>query len=235
MDQIIHEAQLALIAAGFGVGPTGADGDWGANTRKAMRAFEAVRHLPITQTLDGTVLNALLGRSVPLTRAPWGIELDRLMRLRIKEVPGKGSSPIIMGMADDLGLDHVYTDDDEAWCGLCEGEVMHNTLPDEPLPNNLLGAVNWRHFGVACDEQMDAIAVMWRQSPTSGLGHVGQVVAANKSAICVRAGNTKNTVGDAWISRSRVLAFRWPGTGPKPMLIPLPNVPTSGPLSTNEA
>ena len=44
----------------------------------------------------------------------------------IKEVPGKGSNPIILGMAKTLGVDNIYKDDDTAWCALFMCFILKN-------------------------------------------------------------------------------------------------------------
>lgn len=55
----VKALQTALIAAGCNCGPTGADGDFGNDTRNAVATFQAARGLPVTDVADAATLAAL--------------------------------------------------------------------------------------------------------------------------------------------------------------------------------
>ena len=56
-DGTVRSAQAALNEQGFGAGAV--DGQWGPNTQRAVRRFQAERGLPQTGALDGATLSAL--------------------------------------------------------------------------------------------------------------------------------------------------------------------------------
>ena len=57
--------QVALIQRGLPIGEAGADGWVGAQTRKAIRAFQRARGLPATGEPDGPTLAALVVPNEP--------------------------------------------------------------------------------------------------------------------------------------------------------------------------
>lgn len=221
--------QKELLAQHYSLGPTGADGDWGPKTRGAMNAYQIANHLPITALPDQVLIGRLLGKALPVPIG-WLDEATRLLGLR--EGPGRKDNPVILDWADDLDLH--YPSDDIAWCGLFMAHCVRTALPDEPLPANPLGARQWEKFGLPCAPQLGAVAVFWRKTPASGLGHVGFLVGERKDAFLVRGGNQDDQVKDAWVSRKRFVDARWPATGGKPLQRPL-TVGGAGALSTNEA
>jgi peptidoglycan hydrolase-like protein with peptidoglycan-binding domain len=58
--------QLALIAAGYDVGPDGADGDLGTNTASAIRAFRRANMLTDVAVIDGKLLTLLNLKETPM-------------------------------------------------------------------------------------------------------------------------------------------------------------------------
>ena len=93
-------AQVKLISAGYSCGPQGADGDFGSNTEKAVKAFQKEHNGP-----DGKALkvDGIIGKATwwALTAAPQRItftvtirnltteQKDKLM----KEYPGAEAQP----------------------------------------------------------------------------------------------------------------------------------------------
>ncbi len=57
----VRALQAALIAHGFDVGPDGADGDFGANTEKAVKAYQAAANLPVTGVADKATISSIGG------------------------------------------------------------------------------------------------------------------------------------------------------------------------------
>lgn len=56
--------------------------------------------------------------------------------------------------------------------------------------------------------------VFWRNSPQSGLGHVGFYAGEDKSAYRILGGNQSDEVSLAWVSKDRFVGARWPATVP---------------------
>lgn len=243
------EVQRALSALGYRPGPL--DGIRGRLTIRAVKAFQADHGL----TVDGIVgprTREKLFESAPhishpspsLIRGegqieqelPWYAEARRLIGAR--EAPGKADNPDIINWAEDLDL--RYPGDDVPWCGLFVAHCIASQLPEEPLPDNPLGARNWLKFGVAQEPSDGAVLVFWRGSSSGWQGHVGFYAGEDGAAFHVLGGNQSNAVNIARISRGRLLGTRWPGTAPSPRIKPdarhLPRAGRgAGALSTNEA
>lgn len=227
--------QTELKNRGLNPGPL--DGIWGPKTRRAMQSFQIENKLTVTPLPDAATLAALFtpgAAPVPSSKLPitW---LDEANRLRgVHETPGSKSNPVLLDWADDLDLH--YPSDDIPWCGLFVAHTMRVALPDEPLPGNPLGARAYERFGIGCEPQLGALAVFWRKSKTSGLGHVGYLVGQRPDAYQVLGGNQGDAVSTAWVSKSRLVDTRWPVTGDFPLNRTLPLYSASGAhLSTNEA
>ena len=121
-------------------------------TIRAVKAFQADQGL----AADG-IVGRSLGRlfsevgegGLPLpargegSSAPWFEEALRLKGVR--EGTGEADNPLILRWARRLGLGYAH--DSTAWCGLFAAHCIGASLPDEPLPNNPLGARSWLAFG----------------------------------------------------------------------------------------
>ena len=122
----------------------------------------------------------------------------------------RGSNPVILDWAADLDL--PYAGDDIPWCGLFVGHCIAATLPDEPLPNALLGARSWLGFGRPAEPGLGAVLVFWRGSKAGWQGHVGFYAGEDSAAWHVLGGNQSDSVSTARIARNRLLGARWPLT-----------------------
>jgi uncharacterized protein (TIGR02594 family) len=230
----IKDIQKALKAKSYDPGPI--DGVWGRRTIAAVKAFQEGHDLTVDGIVGPKTYKALFGKAQPkatpadTTALVWYNEARRLMGTR--EVTGAGSNQKILDWATSLGID--YKDDDIAWCGLFVAHCVGATLPGEVLPANPLGARNWSRFGTACQPTLGAVLVFWRQSKTSGLGHVGFYYGEDADTFYVLGGNQSNMVSVARVPRARFLGARRPAT-----VSPLPNVTvqrkSTDTVSTNEA
>ncbi len=216
----IQQIQIALIAAGFPVGPTGADGIWGRNSIAGLKAFQRSRVLPDTGVADAATLKALFPTAAPAMILPaWLEEATRL--LGTAEIVGAKHNATIMGWAKEqwAKLRGVsYRDDETPWCGLFVGHCIGVTLPQEPLPGNPLGAREWLKLGSSIQTPSVGAVAVFNRPGSSWSGHVAFYVGerASDGAIRVRGGNQSNKVSDIWMARSRLLGYRWPRTGPAP-------------------
>lgn len=156
----------------------------------------------------------------------------------LKEIPGQGSSPIIMQMAKYIGVDDIYKNDDVSWCAL----FVNNAIKEagKPLPDpkgdkwNLLRAhymTNWGTPVMIGQEKLGDVLIFSRP----GGGHVGFYIAESKKTFHVYGGNQANKAGFTEIAKSRLIATRnlyavGPPESAKKYLID-----SSGVISANEA
>lgn len=149
----------------------------------------------------------------------------------LAEVPGPSSNPVIMRWAKELGV--PYANDDEAWCALFMNRIMMACqLPVAGKSYDLLRAKSFATYGEPLmSPALGAILVFTR--PTGG--HVGFYLGETATDYRVRGGNTSNMVGDAWISKTRIIAMRWPGALATAILGPVLLAANGEPASVNEA
>lgn len=238
------QVQAALVARGYDLGKTGpnrdgVDGAAGRKTTDALRAFQAVNHLPVTGLVDAATVASLLGAKAALVAIAnpavpvWFAEAERFAGL--KEVVGSKHNATILGWAKKLGgwIANFYTNDEIPWCGLFVAHCVASTLPREAIPNNPLGALQWKTFGVPLKTPtVGAILVFTR--PGAGNGHVGFYHSEDATAYVVRGGNQSNAVTLTRIAKDRCVAVRWPSSAPLPTTGRVSSS-GAGSLSRNEA
>ena len=107
-------------------------------------------------------------------------------------------------------------------------------MPDEPLPNNPLGARNWLKLGSDSKPALGAVLVFWRESKNGSKGHVGFYHGEDATAFHVLGGNQSDKVSVARVRKDRLLGVRQPKTAP-PLTGGAVMRSASGDLSGNEA
>lgn len=220
------QIQEALIARGFDLGPSGADGVLGRRTIAAVAAFQNAVKLGVS--FPGTIgpkTIAALGISTAEPIAPaWILEARRYLGLHERKDAGR--------LDKALRLDASEI----AWCGAFVGMVVAATLPREVLPVNPLGARNWLKFGAELKEpQVGAVAVFWRGTKGGWPGHVGFVVGHDKTHLHILGGNQSDSVSVARIAKDRLLGYRWPTTASASPNIKLATSSINASVTTNEA
>lgn len=212
----IRDVQGRLATLGFRPGPL--DGVWGRQTVAALRAFQTSVGLDPDGILGPLSLQALTGGNVPTLdlfspQLVWFQEARRL--LGVLEDTGHGSNPVILDWAGALGI--PYAGDDIPWCALFVGHCITATLDREAVPTHLLSARAWGQFGIPTPPLPGAVMVFWRNSPGSGLGHVGFYAGEDDRAYRILGGNQSDAVSLAWIAKDRLVGARWPATVPPPV------------------
>jgi uncharacterized protein (TIGR02594 family) len=203
----VKRIQQALLRQGFFPGEV--DGIWGRRTIAAVKAFQEHVGIVVDGIVGPKTLAALFADNEALPETlllPWLAEAQQL--IGTKEVLGVRSNPVILDWAGKL--DVAYPGDDIPWCGLFVAHCIGATMPDEILPANPLGARQWEKFGAPTEPRLGAVMVFWRESLTSGKGHVGFYTGEDGEAFRILGGNQGDQVCYAWISRSRLLKARWP-------------------------
>lgn len=204
------------------------DGAEGREYFEALKRFQTAEGLKVTGRADedtvahlrlvrplrpaDTEANHVISQVPPKPVEPiWMRDARRYIGLT--EIPGQKSNPTIMGWAKKLGgwIASWYQDDDTPWCGLFIANVIATTLPQEPLPSNPLGALNWKKFGVEGRIARGVILVFERK----GGGHVGIYVGEDRTHYHVLGGNQNNAVSITRIEKKRLVpgGVRWPKTG----------------------
>jgi uncharacterized protein (TIGR02594 family) len=229
----IIEVQQALAQKGYKTGAL--DGVWGRQTASALRSFQSDHHLQADGILGPLTLAALFpdskqSRKLDDPSLIWFKEALRLLGTR--ETPGVGSNPTILHWATDQGI--PYKGDDIPWCGLFVGHCISSTLDRESTPTRVLSARAWGAFGIKTKPTPGAVMVFWRQSPDSGLGHVGFYAGEDDKAYRIVGGNQSDSVSLAWIAKDRLVDARWPSSVSAPIPAPL-QIARTDQLSWNEA
>lgn len=238
----VRQIQQALKDKGFNPGEI--DGVWGRNTIAAVKEFQERQGLNADGIVGPRTRAALFGGSAPGAGAagaglaeaaaglivPWFEEARHLMDT--KEVAGPGNNRVILDWANDLDIH--YSGDEIPWCGLFVAHCIGLTLQQEVLPGNPLGARQWERFGDPTTPRAGAVMVFWRESRSSGKGHVGFYVGEDRDAYQILGGNQSDKVCLTWVAKDRLVAARWPKTAEK-LTTSAVNKSRNEGLSTDEA
>lgn len=121
------------------------------------------------------------------------------------EAIGSVNNPTIMAWAKEVGVEHEYTADAVAWCGLWMAMVAHRA--GYSPPTGPLWALNWMKFGDPGGQpELGDVLVFLRV----GGGHVGLYIGEDDGAYHVLGGNTSDQVMIGRIEKSRLKACRQP-------------------------
>jgi len=149
-----------------------------------------------------------------------------LALIGVREVPGPGNSPVIVGWLSKLGA--WWRDDATPWCGAFAAHVMQQA--GLPIPRHWYRAKAWLDWGMSCKPAYGALCILDRQ----GGGHIFFVTRLSADSVWGVGGNQGDRVCEARFARSRVLDFRWPAGRPAPMPLAL-TADTGESLSDKEA
>lgn len=233
-----EQLQKALIARGYNVGTSGADGVFGRDTIAAVTRFQKDQHLDIqfpgtvgqkTITALGLTEHVAPAMQVATNFAPW---LD--LCIRKKGLHERINHEELMKFLSSDG--HTLGDPSKLpWCGDLVETCIALTCPHERLPANPYFAANWATWGQHVKPTRGAIMSFWRGSPDAGTGHVAFYWSESDDAYNIWGGNQSDRISLTSIAKNRLRknGSRWPLT------VPLPGTGTvageSGKLSTNEA
>jgi len=137
-----------------------------------------------------------------------------IAELGVTEIPGPDNNIRIMEYARLVELKWSDFNDDIDWSGLFVNYVLKRAGFDQFPQNPLLNRA-WAEWGVALDQpKFGALAVFWRVSAQSGLGHVGFVVGIEDNSLTILGGNQRDAVSIIKLSKNQLLALRMPPTKP---------------------
>lgn len=140
--------------------------------------------------------------------APW-MDIARA-EIGVSETPGSGTTPRIREYHQHTSL--RARDDETSWCAASVNWVLDKAgCPANHKANarSFLELTDW-----ACDVKPGAIAIFWRERPTSWKGHVGFIDRIEGNTIYVLGGNQGDAVSIAPYPRTRLLGCRWPEPAP---------------------
>lgn len=208
----VTAVQLALRNDGRDIQ---ADGEFGAITQTAVKAFEAAHGLPPTGIVDGPTAAALDKIAPPasvLKVAPWLATMRALTGTT--EAPGSKDNPFIIEMAHEIvrrypdlkGNVGWYNHDSIPWCGLGMAYAMAvNGIKPVDAP---LSALAWASFGVALKVPSPGAVLVYSRV---GGGHVTLYESEDANYYYCRGGNQSDALNVTRIPKSRaVKAIRWP-------------------------
>lgn len=154
-----------------------------------------------------------------------------------REIKGPHHNPHVLRWWKNMGA--PFKDDETAWCGAFLGGVLSET-GIKPVAGGA-SAQAWLKLPVKLDRPAyGCVVVFWRNSPNSGLGHVGFVVGKDQAGnLMVLGGNQGDMVSIKPFAvtgpNARIKGYRWPGVYPYEERFTLPILKSDGTLSTNEA
>lgn len=127
----------------------------------------------------------------------------------LKEVPGEGDNPTIVGMFAKVG--HPYVKNDEvAWCAAFVGACLIDAGFASTKMLNARSYLKWGKTIPLAEARPGDIVIFWRNSPTSWEGHVAVFVSQTKTMVKVVGGNQDNAVTIQNYLKERVLGVRRP-------------------------
>ena len=100
----VRELQKALIAQGYSCGSCGADGEFGADTKKAVKKFQTAKGLSATGVADAATIAALTGTSSTTTpAAPSGptVTIANCKECNLRAGPGTNYKSVGTAKAGD--------------------------------------------------------------------------------------------------------------------------------------
>lgn len=133
------------------------------------------------------------------------ILLEFLKLYGTKEVSGHEHNPVILAMFAEIGYDYVK-DDETAWCSASLNYVCKKLGYER---SGKLDARSWLKMPIkVLQPTMGDIIVLWRDSPSSWMGHVGLFISQDINTVYVLGGNQNNSISIQGYPRDRILGYR---------------------------
>lgn len=230
----VAEIQRALIARGYDLGPSGADGDAGPKTIAAVTAFQKTAGL-VADGIAGPKTQAALASATPSDhraepQEPAWLTLAR-GELGTHEGVGKANNPKVVAYFKDAGFGGVK-DDATAWCAAFVGAQLERS---GHKPSGSLAARSYETWGVGVKEPVLGAVCTKRRGNSAWQGHVFFIVGADKTHVYGLGGNQSDAVTIASFKRSEVTSFRWPADVPLPVASKLPTSIAGAKAGVSEA
>ncbi|WP_019905724.1 TIGR02594 family protein [Methylobacterium sp. 77] len=230
----VADIQRALLARGYDLGPSGADGDAGPKTIAAVTAFQRAAGL-IADGIAGPLTIKALG-NVDVTAKKAEPDQPAWLTLAADEVGtvegiGKANNPKVVRYFADAGFAGIK-DDAVAWCAALVGAMLQRA---GRKPSGSLAARSYESWGVGLKGPVLGCIATKKRGNSSWQGHVGFVVGANKDQVFLLGGNQGDKVSVAAFKRSEFTSFRWPADVPIPTSSVLPSTIAGARSGVSEA
>lgn len=145
-----------------------------------------------------------------MMREPKWLEWARA-QVGVAETPGPADNPKVIQYFALAGLRGApFNDDETPWCAAFVGAALVSTGLNGTRSAAARSYEKWKEGKVIQFPVLGAIAVLHRNPPKPGLGHVGFVVGASATEVALLGGNQKDMVCVNRFARSRVICFQWP-------------------------
>jgi len=132
-------------------------------------------------------------------------------QIGVHEVAGDGDNPQIIRYFQLSGLTGApFMDDETPWCAAFVGAALSQTGLSGTHSAAAMSYLKWTEGKSVELPILGAVAVLRRDPPKPGLGHVGFVVGADKFQVALLGGNQSDAVCIRKFMRARVAAFMWP-------------------------
>lgn len=146
--------------------------------------------------------------------------LEGILLLGVKEIKGAKSNPIILKLADDLGVRDIYANDDTSWCALAGNTVARRA--GKPVgyvkdKYDLLRALKSLAYGV------EIFKDDWEVIPLNGAmlgdrlifkrpggGHEALYIGESATHLYCMGGNQNNEYNFTRIDKKRLVGVRRP-------------------------
>lgn len=230
----VAEIQRALLARGYDLGPSGADGDAGSKTIAAVTSFQRAAGL-VPDGIAGPLTVKALG-ATDVTQHKAEPDMPAWLTLASHEQGthegvGKANNPKVVAYFKDAGFAGVK-DDSTAWCAAFVGAMLKRA---GRKPSGSLAARSYEAWGVGLKEPVLGCIATKRRGNSAWQGHVFFVVGADKTHVYGLGGNQSDAVNVASFKRSEVTSFRWPSDVPIPAASKLPTTVASARAGVSEA
>lgn len=134
--------------------------------------------------------------------------------LGFREVPGNRGIEKYIELA---GIGKIG----DPWCAIFANAMLQEAGIDgshSDMARSFETAPNFVNLG---GPALGCIVTMWRDSPTSGLGHVGFYTGENAKGIWIISGNDADGVREDPFDRKRITGYFWPKSQPFPIVGPI--------------
>lgn len=230
----VAEIQRALIARGYDLGPSGADGDAGPKTIAAVTAFQKAAGL-VADGIAGPKTQAALAkadlseRRAAVDKPGWLVLAEALNGL--KEGKGAANNADVVRLFADAGFAGIKQDS-VAWCAAFVNAMLERA---GHRGSRSLAARSFEGWGVGLKEPALGCIATKKRGTSSWQGHTFFVVGANGTQVFGLGGNQADAVNVAAFKRSDIVAYRWPADVPLPASTGLPTTIAGARAGVSEA